>query len=144
MIVPDANLFLYAYDRTSTQHAPALAWLERVIAGVELIGLPWQSVWAFLRIATNGRIYANPLALDKAIGIAQQWIDLKHVRLLVPGEHHWRLLQKMLVEGRVSGPAATDAALAALTIEYGGVLHSCDHGFARFPSLRWVNPLQQP
>jgi predicted nucleic acid-binding protein len=31
--------------------------------------------------------------------------------------------------------------LAALTIEYGGVLHTTDRDFARFPGLRWKNPL---
>jgi len=143
VIVPDANLFLYAYDGTSTHHAPAVAWLESTFAGTELIGLPWQSIWAFLRIATNGRIHANPVAMDRAIGIAQQWIDLKNVRLLVPGERHWSLLQIMLIEGRVNGRSVTDAALAALTIEYGAVLHTADRGFARFPGLRWINPLQQ-
>jgi uncharacterized protein len=34
-----------------------------------------------------------------------------------------------------------DAEIAALTIEYGGVLHTADRDFARFPGLRWVNPL---
>jgi predicted nucleic acid-binding protein len=47
----------------------------------------------------------------------------------------------MLIEGRARGPLTTDAELAALTIEYGGVLHSTDRDFARFPGLRWVNPL---
>ena len=142
MIVPDANLLLYAYDKTSAHHTPALTWLESVLTGTELIGLPWQSVWAFLRVATNGRIYSHPLTMGKAIGIVQQWLDLENVRLLNPGEDHWRLLQRMLIEGQVSGPAATDAALAALTIEHGGVLYSADRDFARFPGLRWENPLQ--
>jgi uncharacterized protein len=47
----------------------------------------------------------------------------------------------MLVEGQVTGPLVTDAEIAALTIEYGGVLHTTDRDFARFPGLRWVNPL---
>lgn len=143
MIVPDANLLLYAYDKTSAHHVPALTWLEDALAGTEIIGLPWQSVWAFLRVATNGRIYARPLAMEKAIGIVQQWLNLENVRLLNPGEDHWRLLQRLLIEGQVNGPSATDAALAALAMEYGGVLYSADRDFARFPGLRWVNPLQE-
>jgi predicted nucleic acid-binding protein len=38
-------------------------------------------------------------------------------------------------------PLITDAQLAALTIEFGGVLHATDRDFARFPGLRWTNPL---
>jgi predicted nucleic acid-binding protein len=33
-------------------------------------------------------------------------------------------------------------ALAAITIEFGGVLHTTDRDFTRFPGLRWLNPLQ--
>jgi predicted nucleic acid-binding protein len=79
--------------------------------------------------------------VEGAVAIVQQWTDLKQVRLLAPGERHWVLLQRMLLEGQVRGPLTADAHLAALTIEYGGVLHTTDRDFARFPGLRWVNPL---
>jgi predicted nucleic acid-binding protein len=68
-------------------------------------------------------------------------MELKNVRLLVPGERHWSHFQRMLEDGQVRGPRTTDAQLAALTIEYGGVLYTTDRDFARFPGLRWVNPL---
>jgi predicted nucleic acid-binding protein len=41
-----------------------------------------------------------------------------------------------------SGNLVTDAHLAALAIELGCELASCDTDFAIFPGLRWVNPLQ--
>jgi predicted nucleic acid-binding protein len=66
---------------------------------------------------------------------------LKQVRLLSPTERHWSIFQRMLIEGQIRGPRATDAQLAALTIEHGGVLYTTDRDFARFPGLRWVNPL---
>jgi len=47
----------------------------------------------------------------------------------------------MLMEGQASGDVTSDAQLAALTLERGGVLHTTDRDFARFPSLRWKNPL---
>ena len=37
-----------------------------------------------------------------------------------------------------------DAHLAALAIEHGLVLCSSDSDFARFPGLRWDNPLIEP
>ena len=141
MIVLDANLLLYAYDETSGQNAAARSWLRGVFAGQELVGLPWQVIWAFLRLSTNGRIFANPLTMEQAVNAVQDWMDLKQVRLLAPGEHHWLFLQQMLIEGQVRGPLTTDAELAALTIEHGGVLYTTDRDFARFPGLRWINPL---
>ena len=143
MIVLDVNLLLYAYDDTSAHNSAARAWLKKAFSGPELIGLPWQTIWAFLRLSTNSRIFTNSISMEMAISIVQQWMEQKQVRLLVPGERHWSIFQQMLVEGQVRGPLATDAELAALTIEYGGVLHTTDRDFARFQGLRWVNPLQE-
>ncbi len=47
----------------------------------------------------------------------------------------------MIVEGQAPGPLVTDAQLAALTMEYGGILYTTDRDFSRFPGLRWKNPL---
>ena len=141
MIVPDANLLLYAYDSTSDLQAPAGRWLSQILSGSETVGLSWLSVGAFLRIATNSRLGANHIPMSTAIGIVEQWLAVRAVRLIVPGEGHWPVLKEMLVAGRVQGPVTTDAQLAALTMEYGGTLHTADRDFARFPGLRWVNPL---
>ena len=142
MIVVDANILLYAQDSTSAHHFAARVWVDQVFSGQETIGLPWQSVWAFLRISTNRRIYAAPLSMEHAIGLAEEWLALPQVQLMVPGDKHWKLLKDMLLKGRVRGPESTDAQLAAISIEYGGVLYTADRGFARFPGLRWVNPLE--
>jgi len=74
------------------------------------------------------------MALDR-------WMDQPNVRMLAPVEHHWPLLRQMMTAGQASGPLITDAQLAALTIEYGGVLHTTDRNFARFPGLQGKNPL---
>jgi toxin-antitoxin system PIN domain toxin len=143
VIVLDVNLLLYAYSSSSVQHEKASRWLTGVFSGDELVGLPWQTIHAFLRIATDKKITTDPFPLERVLGIVQQWLDIPQVRILVPSERHWALLQRMLKEGQVNGPMTTDAQLAALTVEYGGVLHSTDRDFARFPSLRWVNPLME-
>jgi predicted nucleic acid-binding protein len=44
----------------------------------------------------------------------------------------------------VLGNLVPDAHLAALAIEHGLTLCSTDGDFARFPGLRWINPLQPP
>jgi predicted nucleic acid-binding protein len=69
-------------------------------------------------------------------------MEQPNVRLLPAGEQHWSLLRQMLLEGQARGPSISDADLAALTVEYGGTLHTTDRDFARFPGLRWTNPLE--
>jgi predicted nucleic acid-binding protein len=49
----------------------------------------------------------------------------------------------MLKESNATGNLVTDAHLAALAIEHNCVLCSTDSDFARFPSLRWNNPLRK-
>jgi len=141
VIVLDANLLLYAFDNKALRHDAAQAWLEMALSGSEFIGLPWQTIYAFLRISTDPRISADQFPMERAISVVQQLLKHPTVRILTPGERHWSLLQRMLVEGQAKGPLATDAQLAALTIESGGVLYTSDRDFARFPGLRWVNPL---
>lgn len=141
MIVLDVNLLLYAYDSAMPQHRAAHSWVKTAFSGDELVGLPWQTVTAFLRIATDSRLPGRRFTTKEAIEIVRWWIELKNVRLLAPGERHWSIFQRIMKEGQVRGPLTTDAELAALTIEYGGVLYTTDRDFARFPGLRWVNPL---
>lgn len=75
------------------------------------------------------------------LAMPASWLDLSNVVVLAPGEQHWRLLRELLRRSQVHGPDVTDAQLAALTIEWGGTLCTTDQGFARFPGLRWTNPL---
>ena len=142
MIVLDANILLYAYDADSEKHAKARAWVEQVFSDGTPIGLPWQTVAAFLRVVTNTRLPGNRVTSAEAAEIVDQWLNQPNVRLLPPGDQHWTLFRQMLVEGQARGPLVTDAQLAALTIEYGGLLQTTDRDFARFPGLRWRNPLE--
>ena len=141
MIVFDANLLIYAYDSGWSGHAEARAWVERTFSGIEPVGLPWQAICAFLRLMTNRRLPGTRLNSKQAVEIVDGWLAQPNVRVLVPGEQHWSLLRRMVVEGQASGSLVSDAEIAALTIEYGGVLHTADRDSARFPGLRWVNPL---
>ena len=141
MIILDANILLYAYDSTSDLHAKARAWIESVFSGLEPVGIPWQTVSAFVRIMTNTRLPGECFTTEEAVLLVDDWLAQPNVRLLAPGEHHWALFRQMMVDGQASGELVTDAALAAVTVEYGGMLNTTDRDFARFLGLRWTNPL---
>jgi uncharacterized protein len=141
VIVFDANVLIYAYDSGSAFHAKARAWVEDTFSGTEAVGIPWHAITAFLRIMTNKRLPGERFTLEQACQIVDGWFTQQNVRALAPGEHHWRLLRSLLIDGQAPGALANDAQIAALTIEYGGVLHTADRDFARFPGLRSTNPL---
>jgi hypothetical protein len=141
VIVVDANLLIYAYDTGSVRYEKSRSWLEEALSGREPVGLPWQSLAAFLRVMTNPKLYDRRYSLDEATEIVESWTAQSNVRLLAPAEDHWSQFRGMILGGSASGPLISDAELAALTVEYGGLLHTADRDFARFPGLRWVNPL---
>ena len=141
MIVLDVNLLIYAYSSAFPEHEQARKWVEDTFSGDSLIGLPWQTVSAFVRILSNPNLPWEKFSIKEILPIVQEWIEQPNIRMLSPGERHWPIFRQMLLDGQARGSMTTDAQLAALTIEYGGVLHTTDRDFSRFPSLRWINPL---
>jgi toxin-antitoxin system PIN domain toxin len=142
VIVVDANLLIYSYDVSSVDHKKSVAWLEDVLSGTETVGLPWPCICAFVRVVTNRRLTRMRVDLNAALEAVEEWLQSSHVQILMPGDRHWPVFRRMVIQGQAPGPLVSDAEVAALTIEYGGVLHTADRGFARFPGLRWVNPLE--
>ena len=141
MIVLDANILLYAYDEGSSHYREVQPWLDALLNGPENIGVPWLTLWAFIRVSTNSRISETPLDPRAAISTVRDLLAWPRVRIIEPGLHHGRILEDLIIEGQSTGPRVTDAALAALVIEHGATLASTDRDFSRFPNLRWVNPL---
>ena len=141
MILPDANLLIYAYDASSASHARASAWLESVMTGAEIVLLPWASILAFVRITTNPRAFTAPFTVEEASAIVSEWLAQEVVRPVGPSERHWEVLERLLVDGQARGPLVSDAHLAALAIEHGAILYTTDRDFSRFAGLRFTNPL---
>lgn len=141
MIVIDVNLLLYAYSAPSPKQEAARAWLETTLSADEPVGLPWPVISAFLRITSNTKLPHLRRPVEEATRTVDEWLRQGNVRELVPGDGHWPLFRRMILEGQATGDLVSDAQIAALTIEYGGVLYTTDRDFARFPGLRWKNPL---
>ena len=141
MILIDANLLLYAYHPKAVQHERSRRWLEDCLNGSQLVRLTWLTVWAFLRISTNPRVFEFPFSIDETEAIVNTWLGHPLVGILEPGEQHWTILQTCMEKGQASGPLMMDAALAAIALEHGAVLHTTDQDFSRFPNLKWINPL---
>lgn len=141
MIVPDLNLLIYAYNDGAQQHAPARRWWEELLNGTERVGIPWVVTTGFVRLVTQRGLLSRPMTLEQSLDYLQVWFSFPHVMPLNPGVEHLTLYRSALVAARVGGNLATDAHIAALAIEYQAEVHSNDADFARFPGLRWRNPL---
>jgi toxin-antitoxin system PIN domain toxin len=141
LTIIDVNLLLYAYDADAPNHRPAKRWLESLFADDEIIGLPWVTIWGFLRLTTNPRIWPTPLPAEDAFAIVTEWLSRPNVVALDPGPRHLEILNTLAVKEKAAGSRVTDAVLAALAIENNATLASSDHDFRRFARLRWLDPL---
>ena len=141
MILIDANLLLYAYNPRAEQHEKSKLWLEAALSGPELVRFAWATLWAFLRIATNSRVFERPLSHSEAAAAISAWLDQPAAGILEPGERHWEHLRRLVREGQATGPLVMDAVLAAIALEHGATLCTADRDFSRFPNLKWTNPI---
>jgi toxin-antitoxin system PIN domain toxin len=141
MILVDTNLLLYAEDSLSQHHQTARAWWDEQLSGTAPVCLCWPVLNAFIRIGTNPRLHQRPLTLKESCDRVQSWFEQPCVRLIQPTDQHWTFFQQMLHSSNASGNLVADAHLAALAREHNCVLHSTDTDFARFPRLKWNNPL---
>lgn len=137
----DANILLYAVDRDSPWHERAAHWWETTLNGHRRVGLPWQTIGAFLRISTHPRVAAHPLSAEAAIRHVESWLDAAPVWVPPVSARTAVILFELMRSTLVTANLVTDAQLAALALEHGLVVCSMDTDFARFPQLRWVNPL---
>lgn len=142
MRLVDVNLLLYAVDKTSPRHLPAREWLERSLASGQTLALPWVVLLAFVRLTTRAAIFEAPLTADEALDIVDDLLAQPSVTVVHPGARHAAILRELLAGVGTAGNLVTDAHLAALAIEYGAELCSCDADFSRFPGVRWTDPLR--
>jgi toxin-antitoxin system PIN domain toxin len=141
VILVDANVLLHAYNPRAELHEASRHWLERALNGPDLVRFAWTTLWAFLRISTNPRVFERPLSMREATGAVDDWLKQPNAGILEPGEQHWSILRRLAEESQTSGALVSDAALAAIAIEHGATLQTTDRDFSRFKGLRWTNPL---
>ena len=142
MILVDANLLIYAHIGALEQHERARTWLDAQLTGTTRVGLPWSSLLAFLRIVTNPRIVERPVPVAAAWQQVSAWLECENAWIPLPTDRHRSVLGPMLQAVRAQGDLVPDAHLAALSLEHGLELCSTDGDFARFPQIRWRNPLR--
>jgi toxin-antitoxin system PIN domain toxin len=137
----DANILLFAVNESSPEHDRAAAWLQDALNGSRRVGLPWESLTAFVRLATNPRVVSRPLAPVAAWAFVEDWLAAPAAWVPVPSERHAAVLGDLVRRYRPAANLVPDAHLAALAIEHGAEIISADTDFARFAEVRWRDPL---
>jgi toxin-antitoxin system PIN domain toxin len=140
-VLVDANILLYSIDVTSAFHRRADTWLTEALNGSRRVGIPWISLAAFLRIATNPRASKHPLTPALAWEHIDGWLDAPATWVPEPGRGHRDILRDLVTRLDMRAGLVTDAVMAAICIEHGLDIVSADSDFARFSGVTWINPV---
>jgi uncharacterized protein len=141
MTLTDANLLIYAYNELASEHRAARNWLRMSLVGPEPIAFSWLAIMAFVRVATNKKIFTKPYSTNEAFDVVQNWLSAPGSLILSPGGEHLNIVKRLANESGVYGAMLTDAHIAALAIEHGITLATTDSDFSQFNGLKWINPL---
>jgi len=141
MIIPDANVLIYAYDQTSRFHTPARRWWTEVLEGSQPVGIPWVVLLAFTRLLTHPHLCQQPLSVSEVRAVVAQWFAQPQVQLLHLPTGAVDGFFDLLEEAGGGGNLSTDALIALHALAQGGTVYTNDRDFGRFAALRTVNPL---
>jgi uncharacterized protein len=136
----DVNVLLAAHRDDHPDFETARTWLDRTLAERTPFAVLDIVAGAFLRIATNRRIFAIPTPVDEAFGYLKALRGQPAHAMLSPGPRHLALLQQLCADGEATGDLIADAQLAAIALEHACELISFDRDFTRFSELRWSRP----
>lgn len=140
MILPDVNILLYAYDKTSPFNSKAVVFLENILSNEQVV-FTWQTLTGFIRIITHPTASKNPLKIEKAVEIVASWLELDNTRIISLDKRNWRLYADLLIQGQTPGALAMDAHLAATAQSCGAQVATTDTDFNLFPGVKSFNPI---
>lgn len=143
-MILDVNVLLYAIDSQSRAHEKCRLFIESALNGRARVGFPWPTILAFLRIATHPRVMTEPLSIDAAWSFIDDWLAAPVSWVPLPTAKHLATIRELTTKNALTGNLIPDAHLAAIALEHGVALVSCDTDFARFAGLTWINPLTAP
>jgi uncharacterized protein len=136
----DVNVVLAAH-RDDHPHFPvARPWLDRLLADGESFAVPDLVAGAFLRLATNRRVFEAPTPVAGAFAFLRALRDQHGHLAIAPGPRHLELLERQCLVADAGGDLLPDAQLVALAIEHAAEIVSFDRDFARFDAIRWTVP----
>jgi len=132
----DTNVLVYASDRASRWHEPAVSFLTSCIENTEILYLAWPVLMGYLRIVTHPSIFESPLTPAEAEGNVAELLARSQVRMLGEVDKLWATYQSLSAQVTVRGNLVPDAHLAAILLASGvRTIYTRDRDFLKFAGL---------
>lgn len=143
MILPDVNVLVVAFKEEAEYHTEVAAWLDQAAGGAAPFGLAGVVVSSFVRIVTHPRVFVDPAQPDAALDFLSVLRRRPNVLTVHPSKAHLDVFDSLCRRTQPRGNLVSDVYLAALAVDAGATVATLDRDFARFPDVRWSNPLER-
>lgn len=137
----DVNILVHAFRKDAPDHDRYARWMEQLVNGEQVFGVPDLVLSGFLRIVTHPRIFTSPSSIGDALLYVEQVRSSPSFVAIHPGPRHWDIFCELCRSAKVNGNLVPDAYLAAIAIESDSLWITADRDYHRFPSLRSRHPL---
>lgn len=141
MLLPDVNVCLLGLRPDGSPAGPLVrAWLEDALNGDERVVVSDLVLSAVIRIATNPRVFNEPVTSAQAVEYADSLRSAPAAAPAVATARQWGAFTELVREHRLRGNDVPDAWYAAIALDLGATLVTLDRGFRRFDQLRVLDP----
>lgn len=132
IILPDVNLLLNTVNSDCPNHQQAYRWWASVLEGGQPVGLCGCVVFAFVRLSTKRRVFAQLLKVSDAFVYLNNWLSFEGVRLMENEAGDLAVTQEFLEAAGTGGNRVSAAQIAAVAQRVQGTVYSLDPDFGRF------------
>ncbi len=143
-MAPDVNVLIAAARDDHPHHRTARAWLDLAVHGclsggsIELLPMV---VTGFLRVSTNPKAFAMPMAITQAIAFVDALLGVPGVEIAELGRE-WPTLRQICVDHDLTASDVPDAWIAAAVRATGSHLVTFDRGFGQLLGRSELTVLQ--
>lgn len=142
MILADVNTLIYAFNADLPEHDACSAWFADALVGKEEFALVDAVLSGFVRIVTDPRIWSSVASTRQALAFVEVALAAPNARWLSSDRTVWNTFGALAAADHgIRGNHVPDGYFAAMALTDGARIATADRGFARYPGLRWFNPL---
>ena len=122
-------------------HQRAVALLDELALGPEIVHLFWPTILAYLRIATHPAVFARPLSEADARANVDALLALPHVQVSGESDGFWHRYAEVADDVSPTGNLVPDAHLVALMLENGvRTIWTRDRDYRKFRGITVRDP----
>jgi toxin-antitoxin system PIN domain toxin len=137
----DVNVLVYASNSDAAEHDRARLLVEHLSTGPGLVVLLWPVLMGYLRLITNGSIFARPLSPESAALSIDSLVGRPHIRTVGEIDGFWESYRHVTEGLRVRGSLVPDAHLVALMHQHGvSNIWSRDRDLRKFDGITVRDP----